>query len=78
MDFLKKIFILIPGEKETGKLVLALLFYVFVPYLACGLVGTILGPVGIVALGVYGLIGAGKSVLAYMGKDLKDLCCKGE
>lgn len=87
MDFLKKIFILIPEEKATGKLILALLFYVYVPFLATGLVGSILGvtviliPVAaLVSLvgNVYALVGIAKSVLAYMGKDLKSLCCKGE
>jgi hypothetical protein len=87
MDFLKKIFILIPEEKNVGKLILALLFYVYVPVIAAGVVGGILGvtiilapvavPVGFVC-NVYALIGIAKSVLAYMGKDLKDLCCKGE
>lgn len=87
MDFLKKIFILMPEEKNVGKLILALLFYVYVPVIAAGVVGGILGVTIILApaAGVistacmlYSLVGIAKSVLAYMGKDLKDLCCKGE
>jgi hypothetical protein len=87
MDFLKKIFILMPEEKNVGKLILALLFYVYVPALAAGLVSGILVATFILApvaalvglvCNVYALVGIAKSVLAYMGKDLKDLCCKGE
>lgn len=87
MDFLKKIFILMPEEKNVGKLILALLFYVYVPVIAAGVVGGILGVTIILApvatlvglvCNVYALVGIAKSVLAYMGKDLKDLCCKGE
>ena len=87
MDFLKKIFILMPEEKNVGKLILALLFYVYVPSIAAALVGGILAVTFILApvaalvglvCNVYALVGIAKSVLAYMGKDLKDLCCKGE
>lgn len=84
MDFLKKIFILMPEEKNVGKLILALLYYIYAPVLVGGLVSFILGmtvilaPVGAMvafACMVYGLVGAIKSVLAYLGKDL---CCKCE
>ena len=87
MDFLKKIFILIPEEKNVGKLILALLFYVYVPFLASGLVGGILAVTVILApvaalvsfvCNVYAVVGVVKAILAYMGKDLKSLCCKGE
>lgn len=87
MDALKKLFILMPGKKETGKLILALLFYVYVPFLASGLVGGILAITVILApvaalvsfvCNVYAVVGVVKAILAYMDKDLNSLCCKGE
>ena len=87
MEALKKYFPLMPEEKNVGKLILALLFYVYVPTLVGGLLVSVLGltvilaPVGAMAsfvCTVYGLVGVVKSVLAYLGKDLKSLCCKGE
>ena len=36
-------FPLMPEEKDTNKLVLAILFYLFVPPIAAGIIGFILG-----------------------------------
>ena len=74
-----KYFPLMPGEKETGKLILAIAFYLIVPPIAVTIVSFILGltvilaPVALVlglACNVYIILGIIFAVLSYMGKDV--------
>jgi hypothetical protein len=86
MKFLEKIikyFPLLPEEKNTGKLVLALLFYVYVPFLATAIVGGILGATIIlipaanilsVAGTLYAIAGILLSLKNYLNIEIG--CCK--
>ncbi len=79
MDKLMKLFILMPEAKNTGKLVLAILFYAYVPSIVAGIVSTflaltlILAPTAMVvssALGLYAVLGILLSIMKYNGKEL--------
>ena len=82
MNDLLKFFPFLPEEKNVGKLILALLFYTYVPVIASGIVGAlavtvILAPPAAIAANailLYGVAGVAMSILKYMGKDLT--CCK--
>lgn len=74
-----KYFPLMPAAKETGKLILAIVFYLFVPGLVGTIVGAILGitiillpltpVVGLLGT-VYTVLGIIFAVMSYMGKDV--------
>lgn len=71
METILKFFPFLPEPKDTGKLVLAILFYFFAP----GIVGTILAftiilsPVSAI-LSLYGLAGIVLAILKYANVDL--------
>ena len=83
MKDLLKFFPFLPEEKNVGKLILALLFYTYVPVIASGFVmglsvTIILAPpatIASTAILLYGVAGVAMSILKYMGKDLT-CCCK--
>ena len=74
-----KYFPLMPAAKETGKLILAIAFYLIVPGLVGTIVGAILGitiillpltpVVGLLGT-VYTVLGIIFAVMSYMGKDV--------
>ena len=73
-------FPLMPEEKDTNKLVLAILFYLFVPLIAAGIIGFILGltvillPLSFVvglACSAYTILGIVFAVLKYTGREIK-------
>lgn len=75
-----KYFPLMPEEKDTNKLVLAILFYLFVPPIAAGIIGFILGltvillPLSFVvglACSAYTILGIVFAVLKYTGREIK-------
>lgn len=79
MDKLIKFFPFMPAEKEVGKFILALAFYLLVPTPVAGIIGFVLGltiilaPVGIIVgfvLGIYGLMGAVLALLSFLGHDI--------
>ncbi|MBQ8605759.1 MAG: hypothetical protein IJ408_03400 [Clostridia bacterium] len=80
MDKLIKFFPFLPEEKDSGKLVIALLFYLFVPGIAAGIIGFICGltiiliPVAFIAglAGtVYTVMGIVFAIMKYMGQSLE-------
>ena len=75
-----KYFPLMPEEKDTNKLVLAILFYLFVPPIAASIIGFILGltvillPLSFVvglACSAYTILGIVFAVLKYTGREIK-------
>ena len=82
MNNLLKFFPFLPEAKNVGKLVLALLFYGYVPVFASGIVmglgiTVILAPpasIASLAILLYGVAGVALSILKYMGIELP--CCK--
>ena len=78
MNNLLKFFPFLPEAKNVGKLVLALLFYGYVPVFASGIVmglgiTVILAPpasIASLAILLYGVAGVALSVLKYMGIEL--------
>ena len=86
MDITKilKFFPLMPAEKDTAKLVWAIVFYVVVPPIAVAILGALLAitivlpfVVGI-AGSVYTIFGIVCAILSYMGKDLNEVFAKKE
>ena len=74
-----KYFPLMPLEKETGKLILAIAFYLIVPGLVGSVVGAVMGitlillpltPVVGLLVTVYTVLGIIFAVMNYMGKDV--------
>lgn len=74
-----KYFPLMPAEKETGKLILAIAFYLIVPGLVGAVVGAVLGitiillpltPIVGLLSTVYTVLGIIFAVMSYMGKDV--------
>ena len=82
MNNLLKFFPFLPEAKNVGKLVLALLFYGYVPVFASGIVmglgiTVILAPpasIASLAILLYGVAGVALSILKYLGIELP--CCK--
>ena len=79
METILKFFPFLPEPKDTGKLVLAILFYMIVPPMVSMIIGFILGltiilaPVAVIvgsALGIYGLAGTVFAILKYANVDL--------
>ena len=71
-----KYFPLMPGEKETGKLILAIAFYLIVPGIVATIVGVILFPVAMIIglLGSFYMVwGITFSFLSYMGKNVTQI-----
>ena len=77
MNTLIKFFPFIPAEKDTGKLLLALLFYLVVLPIINVCVGFILGLTVILLplafftgffFGIYGLLGTVLAIVGYLGK----------
>ena len=75
-----KFFPLMPEEKDTNKLILAILFYVLVPPIAAGAIGFVLGltvillPLSFVvglAASAYTILGIVFAVLKYLGREIK-------
>lgn len=83
MKDLLKIFPFLPQAKNTGKFILALLFYGYVPVIASGIVmglgiTVILAPpaaIASTAIMLYGVAGVALSILKFMGKELP-CCCE--
>ena len=79
MNKLIKFFPLLPAEKDTGALILAILFYMFVPGIVAMVVGALLGltiillplsfVVGLVA-SVYTIMGIVFAVMKFCGKEI--------
>lgn len=78
MNKLIKFFPFLPAQKDTGKLILALLFYAFVPGIVGSIVGFILGltiilaPLAIVvglALTAYSIAGIVFAIMTFTGHD---------
>ena len=77
MNTLIKFFPFIPAEKDGGKLVLALLFYLVIVPIINLIVGFILGLTVILIplafftgffFGIYGLVGTVLAIVGYLGK----------
>lgn len=75
-----KYFPFMPEEKDTGKLVLAILFYLIAPPIAAGAVGFVLGltvillPLSFVvglAASAYTILGIVFAVMKYLGREIK-------
>ena len=82
MEKLLKFFPLMPAEKDTAKLVWAILFYVFAPSIAGSIIGFFLGltvillPLAFVvgiAVTAYTAFGIVCAILSYIGKDLNEV-----
>ncbi len=79
MNKLLKFFPLMPAKGDTAKLVWAIVFYFFVPTIAAGIIGFILGItiilailapiVGLVAA-VYQVMGIVFAIMNYLGKEV--------
>jgi hypothetical protein len=77
METLLKFFPFIPAEKDSGKLILAIVFYFFVIPTVNVILGALLGltiilmPLAFVTgffFGIYGMLGLVLSIVGYMGK----------
>lgn len=71
MDKLIKLFPFLPPEKDTSKLVLALLFYILAPTVAGFILGItiILAPLGLVC-SVYMIMGIVFSIMSFTGHSV--------
>ena len=79
MEKIMKLFPVMPGYKEGGKLVLAIAFYVIAPLFAFMIVAVILGltiilsplvAVAALVLALYSLMGIIFAVMGFIGTDL--------
>ena len=76
MDKLIKLFPFMPAEKDGGKLALAIVFYIFVPPIACAILGfitaiTLILPFIIgLASSAYTIMGIVFAVMSYTGQPL--------
>ena len=80
MSKLVKFFPLLPAEKDVGGLILAILFYFFVPSFVGGVIGFILGltvillplsfVVGLVVF-AYTVMGIVFAIMKFSGKEIK-------
>lgn len=78
MNKLIKFFPFMPAPKETGKLILAILFYLIVPAIVAGIIGFILGitiilsPLAFVvglAATAYTIMGIVFAIMSFTGHD---------
>ncbi len=78
MNKLIKFFPLMPTPKDTGKLILAILFYLIVPGIVGGIIGFILGitiilaPLALIvglAVTAYTIMGVVFAIMSYTGHD---------
>ena len=77
MKSLLKFFPLMPAEKDTGKLVLAILFYLFVPSTIGAIIGFILG-LTIILLPLAFIVGTIVSAYTIAGIVFAVLCYAGQ